>query len=68
MTNLNLLTNKSMESIIKDTPLITGEQKKQFMQRLPYLDGAERIELPETLKNIIALDKEKQAITKESAS
>ena len=59
MNNIDLLTNKTMEGLIKEAPLITDDQRKQFLERLPYLDEQERIELLKTLKDIILLNKEK---------
>ncbi|MCK4520451.1 hypothetical protein KAT95_01105 [Candidatus Parcubacteria bacterium] len=63
MTNI-LLTNKSLKGLIKETPLITEEQRKEFLDRLPYLDEKERIGLLKTLKDIILLDTEKEEAVK----
>ena len=60
MNNIDLLTNKTMEGMIKDVPLISDDQRKQFLERLPYLDEEERVELLKTLKDIILLNKEKE--------
>lgn len=62
---VNLLTNQSIEGLIKKVPLITDGQRKQFLERLPYLDEEERIELLRTLKDIVLLNKEKEEKTAE---
>ncbi len=54
-----LLTNESLQTLIKETPLISEEQRKQFMERLPYSDREERIGLLKTLKDIILIEAEK---------
>ena len=59
MTNI-LLTNKSLEGLINETPLVSEEQRKKFLDRLPYLDEKERIDLLKTLKDIILLEAEKE--------
>ena len=63
MTNI-LLTNKSLEGLIKETPLITEEQRNKFLDRLPYLDEKERIDILKTLKDIILLDTEREEVIK----
>lgn len=58
------LTNKSLEKLIKETPLISEEQRKEFLERLPYLDEEERIDLISALKDIFLLNKEKEEMVK----
>lgn len=60
----DFLTNKSLEKLIKETPLINEKQRKGFLERLPYLDREERIDLLKTLKNIILLDVEREEMVK----
>jgi len=49
-----------LERLIKETPLVAEEQRKKFLDRLPYLDEKERIDLLKTLKDIILLEAEKE--------
>jgi glycerol-3-phosphate cytidylyltransferase-like family protein len=64
--NIDLLTNKTMEGLIEDAPLIGDDQKKQFLERLPYLDEEERIELLKILKDTVLLNKEKEEMIERS--
>jgi len=54
-----LLSNASLEKLIKDAP-IREEQKEKLLEKLPYLEKEDRIRLVKTLVSIILLEEEKE--------
>jgi len=62
----NFLNDKSLEKFIKEAPLISENQRKEFLGRLPYLDEKERMDLIKILKEIILLNREKEELIEET--
>lgn len=57
------LTNQTLERLIK---MVSMDEKirKEFLDLLPSMDKEDRIRLLDTLKNVILLQKEKEAVVK----
>lgn len=54
-------TKASLEKIIKSSK-ISKEQERFLLDELPIMNGAERAELLEVLKNVCAANKEEQQV------
>lgn len=65
MTN-TFLSNKSLEKLVEETPLISDDQKKELINRLPYSDREERIDMLIMLKDIILLDIERKKVVEKA--
>jgi len=53
----SILNNSNLETLIKNLK-IDDEQQKKLLDALPQMDGEERIELLNTLKDVYLLNEE----------
>jgi len=63
-TSIPILTNENLANFIKSLK-INPEQEKYLLEELPKMDGKERLELLDMLKNVYVLNEEEnQAMQK----